>query len=943
MSKTKPKIIIIDGNAIVHRSFHALPPTMRTKSGEIVNAVYGFASFLLKAIKEIKPEYIVLTMDKKAPTFRHKMFKEYKAKRIKAPNELYEQIPRIKELANAFDIPIFEMDGFEADDLIGTIAKNINSKIEKIILTGDMDTLQLVNDHTKIYLMSKGITDSVIYDINAIKERFNITPEQIIDYKALRGDPSDNIPGVHGIGEKTAVALLNEFGNLEKIYEHTINNTKQITNKFKLRIIELLKKYKNNAYISQKLATIECQSPIKFNLEKTKFNTFNLEKITNFFSKMGFKSLSPRLQTLNNNQNKLNKNGVQEKSENKFKRNEKKFKYKLIDNEEKFNLFLKKLKKQKEFTFDTETSSIDTLTSSLLGISFSWEEGKAYYVVIKNSNSAINQSHENNLFSYKTAKKLKIKNKKLIKLKPIFENSNIKKCAHNAKFDLKVMQNQKINVNEIEFDTMIASYLLNPGSRQHNLDTVVFNELKFEKINKNDLLGKGKEKKTFSEIETEKLSIYSCEDADFTNRLKKKLKSQLKKEKQEKLFKEIEMPLIPVLAYMENNGVIIDEKILQKMHIKISQEIEKIKSKIYKLSNEIFNITSTKQLNTILFEKLEIPTNQIKKTKTGFSTATNELNKLKNLHPIIPYIQKHRELTKLITTYVDALPKLINKKTGRIHSNFNQTITATGRLSSTKPNLQNIPIKTKIGKDIRKAFIATKGYMLVSLDYSQIELRLIAHMAKDIKMIKAFNDGADIHKTTASEINNIKLEKITNAMRQEAKAINFGILYGQGPHGLSQSANISYASAKTFIDKYFTSYKNIKNFIDTTIEKTKKNGYTETLFHRRRYIPDINSSMIQVRKAAERMAINMPIQGTAADMTKIAMINVYSLIKNNPNIKMLSQIHDELLFEIKNNEIKKNANKIKKIMENAIKLSVPVVVDVKAGDNWGEMKSIKII
>ncbi|MDD5032134.1 MAG: DNA polymerase I [Patescibacteria group bacterium] len=947
MAKTNPKLIIIDGNALIHRSFHALPPTMATKAGEMVNAVYGFTAVLLKAIREFKPEYVVLTLDRKAPTFRHEQYKEYKATRVKAPDELYAQIPRVKEIAESFSIPIFEKDGFEADDLIGTITKSTDGKIEKIIVTGDMDTLQLVNDHTKVYTMSHGLSDSVIYDEKAVKERFSLTPEQMIDFKALRGDPSDNIPGVKGIGEKGAIELLTNFKTLDGIYKNIESK------KIKDRARDLLKEQKKQAYLSKDLATIKCDVDIDFNLEKTRFAGFNQEKVVKLFSELEFKSLLPRLHALAG-QAEETKEAREEKILDKFERNREMFKYILINEDKDFNSFLTKLKREPYFTFDTETSSFDPLTARLLGISFSWEEGEAYFLGFKNEDlsppkrdpAVAGRIKNDNLFNYNLTPNTQHPTPKislhpwLIKLKPIFANPGIKKYGHNIKFDTRVIEAQGIKVEGIAFDTMIASYLLNPGTRQHNLDALTFSELGFEKISKDDLLGKGREKITFPEVAEEKLALYSCEDADFTNRLVNKLKNELKKQKLDALFEKIEMPLTDVLAEMENNGILIDKKMLNKMSKKVSQKLEELEKKIYREAGNKFNINSTQQLREILFTKLAIPIDNIKKNKTGLSTAADELDKLKDLHPIIPLMQEYRELAKLTTTYIDALPKLINKKTGRVHTSFNQAITATGRLSSTEPNLQNIPVRTELGREIRQAFVADKGKKLVSFDYSQIELRLAAHMSGDTRMIKAFKEGVDIHTATAAEINQVNPEVVTKNMRREAKAINFGILYGQGPHGLSQSAGISYTRAKDFIDQYFLVHKDIKKFIDRTLADAKEKGYVETLFGRRRYLPEINSSVIQVKKGAERMAVNAPLQGTAADLIKAAMIKIHDLLAEKENVKMLLQVHDELVFEMEEKEIKKITPEIKALMENVLKLKVPIVVETSVGDNWGEMEKI---
>ncbi len=944
MSKTKEKLIIIDGNALIHRSFHALPPTMSTKQGEMVNAVYGFTTVLLKAIREFKPDYIALTLDKKGPTFRHKKYKEYKAKRVKAPDDLYKQIPRIKEVAKALNIPIYEMVGFEADDLIGTVAAKVDNNIEKIIVTGDLDTLQLVDEHTKVYTMSRGLSDSITYDQKAVEARFSLVPEQMIDFKALRGDLSDNIPGVPGIGEKTAIELLKEFKTLDKIYENI--NSKKI----KDRIRTLLQKHKKEVKMSKDLVTIRRNVQINFKLADVKFGDFNTDKVVKLFSELEFKSLLPRLQTLIKEKAGQLNQGQETGMVDKFARNKKMFKYYLIDDDRKFKAFLAKIKKQPSFAFDTETSSLNPLTADLLGVSFSWKAGEAYYIAMQNAKilsaqAGKMQNDRKNLFNYKDNDKEL--SPWLAKLRSVFEDKRIKKYGHNIKFDIRVMQNQGINTAGISFDTMIASYLLNPGARQHSLDALTFTELGYEKISKEDLLGKGRGKIKFNEVELDKLYLYSCEDADFTFRLVKKLDKQLKEQKLDVLFKKIEMPLVLVLAQMENSGVKINSKFLANMSKKMLNKLKQVERGIYKQAGERFNINSTQQLRGVLYEKLEIPIDNISKIKTGLSTAAEELVKLKGLHPIIPLIQEYRELTKLVTTYIDALPELVCKKTGRLHTSFNQTITATGRLSSTEPNLQNIPVRTELGREIRKAFVTEKGYKLVSLDYSQIELRLAAHMSGDRKMIKAFYEKEDIHTATAAAIHRVNQETVNQAMRREAKAINFGILYGQGPHGLSQTADIPYWQAREFIEQYFIVYKDIKKFIDKTIKLARRRGYTETLFGRRRYLPEINSSVVQVRKAAERMAVNTPLQGTAADMIKVAMIEIANLSELRANdsesdVRMLLQVHDELLFEIKNSKIKEETKKIKRIMENVIKLKVPVIVDVNVGDNWGEMKELGI-
>lgn len=941
MTKTKKKLMILDGNALIHRSFHALPPTMSTKDGQVTNAIYGFVSVLIKAIREFGPEYVVLTLDKEGPTFRHEKFEDYKAQREKAPDDLYAQIPKVKEVARAFNIPTFEKEGFEADDLIGAITKKTGPEVEKIIVTGDLDTVQLVDKDTKVYTMSRGITESVLYSEPEVKNRFGLEPEKIIDFKALRGDPSDNIPGVPGIGEKTATDLLQKFNSLDELYKYVEEEGEK--KDIKPRIVNLLLENKENAYLSRDLATIQTDVEIDFNLEDSKFGNFSKDEVYELFSKLEFKTLIPRLRDLGFMKE-------EDEKEDKFSRNNKSFNYILIDSDKDFKDFLKKLKQVKSFTFDTETTFAGPVEARLMGISFSWKKGEAFYINFKDEefNKTTEAREENTLFNYGEKKDIKSGHERTKKwmeeLKPVFEDEKIKKNGHNIKFDVRVVRNVGVDVLGVDFDTMLASYLLNPSSRQHGLDNLTFAELGFEKISKKDLIGEGRKKIQFSDVEKEKMSCYSCEDADFTERLKEPLIKQLKKNNLYNLFKDIEVPLIRVLAIMEDNGVKLDADALGSLEKEVEGRIKKLEKKIWDLAGENFNINSPQQLKKILFEKLEISTQGISKTKTGFSTAADELDKLRDKHKIIPFIQDHRELSKLLNTYIKSLPKLIAPKTGRIHTSFNQTITATGRLSSTDPNLQNIPVRTELGQKIRSAFTSPKGSKILSLDYSQIELRLAAHMSGDKKMIEAFKNNLDIHTATAAEINQVSMDKVTKEMRREAKAINFGILYGQGPHGLSQTADIPYKRAKEFIDKYFEVYSGIKDFVSDQVEKAKKDGYVETIFGRRRYVPEINSQVPVVQKGAERIAINTPLQGSNADIIKKAMIETEDLIEKKyaGKVKMIIQVHDELLFEAQNNILEEFAGRVRGVMKNIVKLKVPVVVDIEYGNNWGELKKIDL-
>ena len=930
MQKTAPKFIIIDGNALIHRSFHALPPTMTTKDGRLVNAVYGFTSFILRAFLELRPEFVVLTLDRPAPTFRHEQYTEYKATRTKAPDELYEQIPLVKEVAKILDIPIFELDGYEADDLIGTLAQKAAAETDwhSIIITGDMDTLQLINARTSVYTMSRGLNESVLYGAKEVQERYGLRPDQIVDYKALRGDASDNIPGVKGIGEKGATELLQNFDTLDGVYAAAEASNEKI----KPRLRELLLAEKEQAYLSQNLATINREAPIQIKWEEFRLDSFDENQAITLFQELEFRSLLGKLKQVKNLHQTNATPAQTENYQDKFARNQAEKKYQLISDENAFTKFVKELKKQTAFALDTETEGLDPLDAQLLGLSFSWQAGNAYYLHLGA------QTAENiDLFSYQQEKKST--HAWLEQLRPILEDEAIKKYGHNLKFDGRVLNSHGIKLRGINFDSLLASYLLNPENRQHNLDSVSFRSLGWEKINTEELIGKGKEAVAFSQVPAEKMTQYAGEDADCAWQLQKILSQELKSIDLDKLFYNLEMPLLSVLAKMEDRGIKLDPKPLQLLAKKLEKRLDQLTKEAYRLAGEEFNLNSPKQLQHILFETLGLDNKGLKKTKTGISTADDELEKMRDQHEIITLIQEYRELSKLQNTYVLALPALINAHDGRIHTSYNQSVAATGRLSSTDPNLQNIPTRTEEGREIRAAFVSEKDYVLLGLDYSQIELRLAAHLSQDKKMMSAFQKNEDIHAATAAAINGVSLEAVTKEMRRAAKAINFGILYGQGPHGLSQGAGISYAEAKDFIDRYLEVYPGIKKMMDRFITDARTKGYAETLFKRRRPLPDLLSDMPQIRRAAERMAINMPIQGTAADMIKQAMLDIDKyLTGQEEEIRLLLQVHDELIFEVKADKLEKYTEVLKKLMADALPLSVPVIVEAASGHNWGELK-----
>ena len=888
------RLLLIDGNAIIHRAYHALPP-LTTKKGELVNAVYGFASTLLKVMDKFQPDYIAASFDLKGPTFRHKKFKDYKATRVKAPDELYAQIPKVKEVTRAFGIPIYEKEGFEADDVIGTITRNsqlATRNINIVIVTGDLDTLQLVDDRTKVYTMRRGISDSVLYDEKKVEERYGLKPEQLKDFKGLRGDPSDNIPGVKGIGEKTAASLIQKYGALERIYENL--------DKIKGAVREKLEKNKAQALISKDLGTIKTDVPIKFDLASCAARDFDRQKIINLFQELNFYSLIKRLPpdtNLRTHSNDTNTNkGVKD------------FKYETVNSGE-LDEFIKELEKQKEIALALENDEI----------AFSWKTGRAYYV----------ESRDNNLK----------------KLKPVLENKNTKKIGYDLKSVYKNLKERGIKPNGIYWDIMLAAYVLNPGSK------IEFSKLVLEELGEELPEEKaGQLSLNISEPEDKAQKI--CQKADYSLKLKNVLEEKIEEISRKQkgiagnlktVFEKIEMPLVEVLAEMELAGIKVNPLILKGISEKMAARINNLEKSIYKLAGRKFNINSPSQLAEILFAILKLPTDDIKKIKTGFSTAAAELEKLRDKHEIIGKIESYRELFKLKTTYLDALPDMISEDS-RIHTTFNQAVTATGRLSSENPNLQNIPKRTDIGKLVRTAFEAEEGFVFVSADYSQIDLRVMAHMSGDKKLIETFMAGEDIHRATAAEVNKIPLSRVTEKMRSAAKALNFGIIYGMSAFGFAQAAKVSRDEAKEFISRYLEKFPQVAEFIKNTKELARKNGFVETETGRRRYLPEINSPNFQVAGAAERMAINMPIQGLAADIVKLAMIEAHRYITSDANLraqknaaKMVLQIHDEIILEVREDLAEAVSRELKRIMENIYKLKVPLAVDVKIGENWGEL------
>ncbi|MFH0828704.1 MAG: DNA polymerase I [Candidatus Kerfeldbacteria bacterium] len=916
MSATRKKLVIVDGNALIHRSFHALPPLSK-KDGTLINAVYGFTTVLLKMFKELKPTHVAVCFDRKEKTFRHEEFADYKATRVKAPQELYDQIPLVKQLVESFNIPMFEKAGFEADDLIGTIVKEAKN-IPKVIVTGDMDTLQLVDKDTTVYTLKKGLGETMTYDAGAVQERFGILPAQLIDYKALRGDPSDNIPGVHGIGEKTASELIAKFGTIEKLYsalEKKSTKTKDIPD----GVREKLEHGRKDAFLSKRLATITRDVPVLFSLDEAARKHYDRSKVAALFRDLEFTSLLNKLpdDAEEEKESPSKKAAVQALLIDSAPPLKQGHDYSLVADQALFDAFIAKLRGQRSFTIDTETTGLDPLSAKLLGISFSWGEGKAFFVSLQGD--------------------------WLLHLQPILEDKNIEKRGHNLKYDLSVLETAGVTLRGATFDTMIASYLLSPGSRAHNLNALAFEQFGYEMQPIEALIGpKGKKQLPIETVPVQKLSWYSCEDADYTERLVHVLSDRLNHERQLRdVFDTIEMPLVPVLTSMERNGVKIDVDFLRTMSVELGKRIATLESGIHRLAGTPFNIASPLQLKEVLFDKLHLPTKGIGKTKTGISTAADQLEKLADAHPIVGKIMEYRELTKLKSTYLDALPELVNPSDGRVHTSFNQTVTATGRLSSSDPNFQNIPIRTELGAEIRKAFIADRGKRILSADYSQIELRIAASIADVKKMIESFNKNEDIHARTAAEIHGIPIAKVTKEIRRTAKEVNFGVLYGMGATGLARRQGIGKEEAQAFIEKYYMVYHELQDWMEETINAARARGYVETLFGRRRYLPELTSSNPMIRAAAERMAVNMPTQGTSADIIKLAMIRINEqLPKVSEGSKMILQVHDELVFEVPEKDVHKVGALVKEIMENVYTLKVPTVVEVEIGKNWGETEKL---
>lgn len=891
MNKEKT-LYLIDGSAYIYRAYHAIRSLTNSK-GLPTNATFGFTRTLLKLIEERAPEYVAMFFDVKGPTFRHKIYKEYKANRPPMPDDLSVQIPYIKDITKGFNMPVIEMSGYEADDLIGTLSQAAEKAgFHVIMVTGDKDFMQLVTDKITIWDPMK---DKII-DAEAIQKTFGVEPLQIIDVMGLAGDTADNIPGVPGVGPKTALDLIKTYQSMELLYER-IDSVK------KKKLHENLVKYKDQAFLSKELVTINTSLPLSFNPEEFKSKTPDNNILSRLFKDLEFRQLQqafPRKSDLS-------------------KKN-----YKTVFSIDEISDLVNNLERAGLFALDTETTSVNPMQAKLVGLSFSSKPDEAFYIPCGHDYPGVPDQPG-------LAVVLNL-------LKPVLENPDIKKIGQNIKYDWIVLTRHGINLSGVVFDTMLASYLLNPSKRAHNLDQIALDFLDHRTITYSEVTGgKGKKGSCFSHVPIEKAAPYACEDADITFMAYDVLKPMLKEARLEELFEKVEMPLVSVLMKMEMTGICVDREKLSLLSKSFEHQLEGLEGRIFAIAGEEFNIKSSQQLGRILFEKLKLPVQKKTKKKTGYSTDVDVLTTLAEQHELPAIILRYRSLSKLKSTYTDALLELVHPETGRIHTSFNQTVTATGRLSSSDPNLQNIPVRTDEGREIRKAFIPKKGWSILSVDYSQIELRILAHYSNDQILIKAFQDDEDIHTRTAAEVFQVFPSFITPELRQQAKVINFGIVYGMSSYGLSKELGISRKMATTYIENYFARYKGVKEFIDRTIKDARQTKKTSTLLGRIRLLPDINSPNKNVREFAERTAINTPIQGSAADLIKVAMINVDSaLMDRKLKTAMLISVHDEIVFETPPDEIDLVQDLVKNIMEGIWDLKVPLKVNIASGINWAE-------
>lgn len=922
-------LVLVDGSSYLYRAFHAFPP-LTNSAGEPTGAMYGVLNMLKSLISQVQPSHIAVVFDAKGKTFRDEMFEQYKSHRPPMPDDLRKQIQPLHDIIRALGIPLLVIEGVEADDVIGTLAVAASKANQKVLIsTGDKDMAQLVDDN----IMLINTMNNTLLDCEAVIEKYGIPPELIIDYLALMGDSADNIPGVAGVGEKTALGLLQGIGSMAEIYAN-LDKVAELPIRGAKKLGDKLLAEKEMADLSYRLATIKTDVALDITPEQLTLGASNNDQLTEYFGRYEFKRWLNEVMhgadsITNNNEQPTKINHYQATPALAQDNSDEALpaiqidcsRYETLLTEADLNRWVEKLKQAKLFALDTETDNLDYMAANLVGISFALENGEAAYLPLQ--------------LDYLGAPKTLEKTTALTLLKPVLENSAIQKVGQNFKYDLTIFARNGIDVQGVAFDTMLESYVLNSTGR-HNMDDLAKRYLGHQTISFEEIAGKGKNQLTFNQIPLEQAAEYAAEDADVTMKLQQVLWEKLSKEPTlEKLFKEMELPLLGVLSRMERRGVLIDSDALFLQSNEIANRLSELEEQAYVLAGQPFNLASTKQLQEILFDKLGLPV--IQKTPKG-APSTNEevLEELAFSHELPKVLVEHRGLSKLKSTYTDKLPQMVNPQTGRVHTSYHQAVTATGRLSSSDPNLQNIPIRNEEGRRIRQAFIAREGFTVVAADYSQIELRIMAHLSQDQGLINAFTQGKDIHRSTAAEIFGVALDEVTSEQRRNAKAINFGLIYGMSAFGLSRQLGIGRADAQSYMDLYFKRYPGVQTFMHDIREKAKAQGYVETLFGRRLYLPDINSSNGMRRKAAERVAINAPMQGTAADIIKRAMIQLDQKLQNDPDIAMIMQVHDELVFEVRSEKVAFYSELIKTQMESAADLVVPLIVEVGQGTNWDE-------
>ena len=922
MLDERPLLILMDGHALVHRAWHAIQTPLNVSStGEEVRAVYGFLNSFLRTLLDWEPTHCVITLDLPAPTFRHLEFKEYKAQRPPTPPELRSQFGRIRELVTAFRIPIYEMEGYEADDVLGTLSRQAEEQeMETLILTGDTDTLQLVSPWVRV-LMSSSVQKRTVYDETAVMERYGgLRPEVLPDIKALQGDTSDNIPGVPGVGGKTAIRLITEFGSVEGIYEGLDGMPAG-------KLQQALRDNRERAIQGKRLTTIVRNVPLELDLDASRFWRYQRSEVIDLLKELEFFSAVSRIPEPHRDGAPVEEEVTEVASQSL------ETEYVTVDTEQALDQLVRELTSAGSFAIDIETTSQDPTKAELVGIAFSTATGRAWYVPV----------------GHVEGRQLAL-DKVLRRIAPLLENADIGKAAHNANYDVTVLANHGADMRNVEFDTLLAAHLI--GKKAIALKALALDYFGHEMTPIADLIGTGRKQVTMAQVPIERVSDYSSADVDFTQRLRGVLEQELDEKGVKGLFERVEMPLVPVLVRMQRNGVALDKELLAEMSSELAERLSAIETGMYEIVGHEFNLNSSQQLGDVLFNELRLP--PTKRTQKGHSTDASALEKLKEIInrgerddvdprsvEVLDQILEYRQLSKIKSTYVDALPVLVNPETGRIHTRYNQTGSATGRVSSNDPNVQNIPVRTELGRRVRKAFVAQDApeRVLLAADYSQIELRVLAHISRDAGLLDAFHKDEDIHAATASSVYGVPICEVTVEMRRIAKIMNFGVLYGLSAFGISRQTDLGADEGAKFIETYFGKYPGIRSYVDSVKRQVAETGYVETLLGRRRYIPEISSSNRMIRAAGERMAINMPIQGTAADILKVAMVGIQERLDDlKLRSMMIIQVHDELIFEVFEDEVEQMKSVVMELMPSAMTLAVPLNVELKTGYTWGDME-----